>query len=270
MIERAKALFGGGIVRSTGLFIGVILASAAAAFGAQERPTREELVASLLSRDEAAQQKAYEEMRSRPDCVTDLIGIVEDSKLRPPRNRDLQGTNKRAVVFAAWALGDLRSKRAIGPLADMLSWFAFPNHDVDSTDYVGDFDAAHPAVKALQRIGRPAAEELLRRVADGRIESSTEMFLILDVAVKGLGMAEGRALVKDFLDREDDACRGQRLMNAVFIRYFDLKQPDKASEAQHGTDAKTGQSRLHIILGFVCAAAAGAVGMWLLLRRRAG
>jgi len=41
-------------------------------------------------------------------------------------------------------------------------------------------------------------------------------------------------------------------------------------EVRQGTDANNGPARLHIVLGFVGAATAGTVGMWLLLRRRAG
>ena len=42
----------------------------------------------------------------------------------------------------------------------------------------------------------------------------------------------------------------------------------QVSEARQRTDANTGPAWLHIVLGLVGAAAVGAVGMWLLLRRR--
>jgi len=45
---------------------------------------------------------------------------------------------------------------------------------------------------------------------------------------------------------------------------------EQVSEVRQGTDADTGPAWLHIVLGFVGAAAVGAVGMWLLLRRRSG
>ena len=44
---------------------------------------------------------------------------------------------------------------------------------------------------------------------------------------------------------------------------------EQITESRQRTNANSGPAWLHIVFGFVGAAAVGAVGMWLLLRRRA-